>query len=169
MTGNNESHLISISKTTYTYKVPCTAVMQLQTAYVLSADVCFCLFFPHSYLKYLAWALSDRDTVVRLQAIKALTAMYSHRWVRLELHLCVHVLVCACAFVWVVELSGTAQGLVAVFVPVSVSVTQGVRGQAFRLHLPQALVPNHPLTRCCWCAACCVYCLLAAVPPLCQQ
>jgi cohesin complex subunit SA-1/2 len=34
-------------------------------------------FLSDSYLKYLAWALSDRAPLVRLQAIKALTKLYS--------------------------------------------------------------------------------------------
>lgn len=32
-----------------------------------------------SYLKCLAWALSDREPIVRMQAVRALTAPYSHR------------------------------------------------------------------------------------------
>ena len=36
-------------------------------------------FLSDSYLKYLAWALSDRAPIVRLQAVKALTTLYSNR------------------------------------------------------------------------------------------
>lgn len=36
-------------------------------------------FLSDSYLKYLAWALSDREPIVRMQAVRALTALYSHR------------------------------------------------------------------------------------------
>lgn len=144
-------------------KNSCTVVMQKQTAYVLCADMCFFTCFCRSYLKYLAWALSDRETVVRLQAIKALTAMYSHRWVRVELHLCA----CACTFVWVVEAVWYSSRFGAVFVPVSVPLKQGVRGQALRLHLLQTLVPNPPLTRCCVLLPdMCTACLPADVSPV---
>jgi hypothetical protein len=37
-------------------------------------------FLSDSYLKYLAWALSDREPLVRLEAVKALTQLYSNRW-----------------------------------------------------------------------------------------
>lgn len=39
-------------------------------------------FLGDSYLKYLAWALSDRAPMVRLQAVKALTSLYSNRYRR---------------------------------------------------------------------------------------
>lgn len=38
-------------------------------------------FLSDSYLKYLAWALSDRSPLVRLQAVKALTGLYDNRCV----------------------------------------------------------------------------------------
>jgi len=38
-------------------------------------------FLSDSYLKYLAWALSDRSPIVRLQAVKALTGLYDNRYV----------------------------------------------------------------------------------------
>lgn len=37
-------------------------------------------FLSDSYLKYLAWALSDRAPLVRLAAVKALKELYSNRW-----------------------------------------------------------------------------------------
>ena len=40
-------------------------------------------FLGDSYLKYLAWALSDRAPLVRLQAVKAITKLYSERYVGL--------------------------------------------------------------------------------------
>lgn len=36
-------------------------------------------FLSDSYLKYLAWALSDRAPLVRLAAVKALKELYSNR------------------------------------------------------------------------------------------